>query len=143
LLRKTTKTPKTIMKKLLIASFFLFGLLFSNFLNAQQVEIQNIDSALKLGNAKNISKYFSNSITMNLLGVENVYSKVQAEQILKDFLSKNDCSNYQLKHQGNSRDKSVFVIGSFTSNDKKYRTYYFLRKEGDIFQIKELKIEEE
>jgi hypothetical protein len=131
------------MKKILTISILFIALMFSNFLKAQQVEIQNIDSAIKTGNSKNIAKYFSNSITLNLLGNENVYSKVQAEQILKDFLSKNDCANYQLKHQGNSRDKSVFVIGGFNSNDKKFRTYYFLKKEGDIFQIKELKIEEE
>ncbi|MCH8515794.1 MAG: DUF4783 domain-containing protein [Cyclobacteriaceae bacterium] len=132
------------MQNFKVVLSFLVGCFFyiqSSF--AQQSEIKNIDSAIVSGNAKAIAQYFSNSITLNILGKENVYSKTQAEQILKDYLSKNNCSNYQLKHQGNSRDKSVYVIGAFNNNENNYRTYYFLRKEGESYKIKELKIEKE
>lgn len=126
-----------------ILIFLLLSILFTQVSFAQQSEIKNIDNAIKSGDAKAIAQYFSNSITLNILGKENVYSKTQAEQILKDYLTKNNCSTYQLKHQGNSRDKSVYVIGAFINNDINYRTYYFLGKEGNSYKIKELKIEKE
>ena len=47
-----------------------------------------IEVALKAGNASEMAKLLSSSVDLNIPGNEGVYSKAQAQLILKDFFSK-------------------------------------------------------
>ncbi|MBK6525645.1 MAG: DUF4783 domain-containing protein [Crocinitomicaceae bacterium] len=44
-----------------------------------------IVSAFKAGNATKIASYFAENVDLSILETENLYSKSQAEQILKAF----------------------------------------------------------
>ena len=61
---------------------------------AQNNGIDVISVAIKSGNAKEISKHFDSSISLKILNKEDVYSKAQAEIIIKDFIMKNPIKNY-------------------------------------------------
>ena len=63
---------------------------------AQNDGIDVISVAIKSGNAKEISKHFDSSISLKILNKEDVYSKAQAEIIIKDFIMKNPIKNYTL-----------------------------------------------
>lgn len=128
------------MKKKLIALLTVFTLI-TQLVKADTA--QDINMALRSGNFKLISSLFFSSVELNLPGSEGLYSKAQAELILKDFFQKNAPKNFTAKHGGESKDGAKFNIGTLETSSGNYRTYFFLKKEGELLLIKELRIEKE
>ena len=67
-------------------------------------------AAVKTGNAANVAKYFSASVDMKILDKEDVYSKAQAELILKEFFSGNPVKSFTIIHKGTSKNGDQFAI---------------------------------
>lgn len=107
---------------------------------AQTVE-ENIGSAIRVGNHKELARHFDTKIDMAVLNKENSYSKAQAELIIKDFFEKNKVSGYQIIHRGKSRDGAQYAIGSLTTATGTYRTYVLTKGEGDKARIQQLRFE--
>ncbi len=103
--------------------------------------IDDINSALKTGNYRELVKLFNTTIELNIPGKEGVYSKAQAEQILKEFFYKNQPKSFTLIHQGESKEGARYSMGNLTTSGGNYRTYCHLKKNGDTYFIKELRIE--
>jgi hypothetical protein len=59
---------------------------------AQNDLLDEIATSLRSGDARSVSRYFGNTIDLTIISQEEVYSKVQAEQILKDFFLKKSAS---------------------------------------------------
>ena len=102
---------------------------------------ESIAAAIKLGNSKELAKYFAPTVELVIGEKSGTYSKAQAEMMVKDFFAKNPVKDYKVMHQGNSQDNSLYTIGDLTSN-KSYRTYYLLRKSGDSYLIHQLRFED-
>jgi hypothetical protein len=100
----------------------------------------SVTSAFKAGDASKLSVHFSNSIDLTVDEVEGVYSKAQAEQIVKKFFDTKRVSGYIQKHDG-KKDATTFVVGELVTKAGKYRTYYLLKKEGSSDKIHQLRIE--
>ncbi|MBA3901925.1 MAG: DUF4783 domain-containing protein [Bacteroidetes bacterium] len=140
---KVDKSPEMnkIMKPiLLIIAFFILTPAISI---AQTSESGAIGQALKTGNAKELSRFFSPNVELKILSKEDVYSKTQAEIILRDFFSKNPPSGYSSVHNGTSKAGAQYTIGQLVTPNGTFRTYYFLKKSGDTFLIQELRLEQE
>jgi hypothetical protein len=104
----------------------------------------DISAAIRSGNAKQIGTFFNTTVDLTILNQEDVYGKAQAELILKDFFSKNTPSNFNIKHQGTSKEGAKYVIGNLlTSQGGNFRTYFLLRMLNGKFYIQELRFEEE
>jgi len=103
---------------------------------------ENITAAIKLGNSKELAKYFAPNVELVIGNKSGSYSKAQAEIMVKDFFAKNPVKNYKVMHQGNSQDNSLYTIGDLTAASKNYRTYYLLRKSGDTYTIHQLRFED-
>lgn len=103
----------------------------------------DIMSGLKSGNAKIIAGYFNPTVELNLPGNDGLFSKAQSELLLKDFFLKFPPKNFIFKHDGTSQDGSRFSIGVLETAGGNFRTYYYLKKNGDSFLLKELRIEKE
>lgn len=127
----------TKMKKIITTVFIIIAT--TTLMMAQITE--DISAALKTGNYHEIAKYFSNTIELNIPGNEGAYSKAQAEQILKEFFYKNNSKGHSIIHQGESKEGAKYAMGSLVTTTGTYRTYYHLKKVGESFQIKELRIE--
>jgi hypothetical protein len=104
---------------------------------------EDVMNAFRAGNAKTLASYFTPSIELNLPGTEGMFSKAQAEGILKDFFAKNQCKSLSMVHQGTSKDGAKYSIANLQTNTGNFRVYFFLKKEGDSFLVKELRIESE
>jgi hypothetical protein len=129
---------KEIMKKNFVALLIVFVTVSAfTFLDTTN----DIAAAIKAGNYKTIAGYFNANVELNMPGNEGMYSKAQAESILKDFFSKNSPKNYTPKHDGQSNDGSQYSIGVLETSGGTYRTYFFLKKQPDGFKIKEFRIE--
>ncbi len=128
------------MKKIivLVAIVFTASVYASVFPGAAE----NIAAAIKLGNSKELAKYFAPNVELVIGEKSGTYSKAQAEMMVKDFFAKNPVKEYKVMHQGNSQDNSLYTIGDLTST-KSYRTYYLLRKSGDSYLIHQLRFEDQ
>ena len=124
-------------------SFIAVWILYVTTGVAQTDNSEAIVLALKTGNAKELSKYFSPSVNLKILTQEDVYSKAQAELIIKDFFTKNPPKSYVSKHNGTSKNGAQYTIGQITTANGNFRTYYFLKKTGEAFHIQEFRIETE
>ena len=65
---------------------FLAVMVISTSLVARIDIYENIGNAIRVGSAEEISRYFNTNVDLTIGNQEEVYSRVQAEQILKDFL---------------------------------------------------------
>ena len=105
--------------------------------------LDDIAVTLKAGNAKELAKFFDNSIEITILDEEDSYSKAQAELVLKDFFAKSTTRSFELIHQGSSAEGSKYAIGYLSTDKGKYRTYILMMKKNETFYIQELRFEEE
>lgn len=101
-----------------------------------------IASCIRSGNARALSAYFGNSVDLTVLGKEEMYSKAQAEQVLRNFFLKYPPRSFTLKHHQPSPAASQYGIGSYVSrNNHTFRIYFLVRKIGNQSFIQQLSIE--
>lgn len=103
--------------------------------------VDNLPALFKAGNAKELAKSFSSSVELNVLNEDDVYSKAQAEQILRDFFNKHEPVNASVVHVIDTNPNYRFNILSLTTKSGKYRVSVTLRKTNNTFFITELRIE--
>jgi hypothetical protein len=104
---------------------------------------EDIANAIRSGDAKSVSRYFSNSVDLTLIGQEDVYSKAQAEQILKDFFNKNTPRSFSIIHRGESKDGAKYAIGNLSTSHGNYRVYYYFKVAAGSVNIQELRFMKE
>ena len=102
----------------------------------------DIASAIRSGNSKAIAAYFNNNVDLKILEHEDVYSKAQAELIIKDFFAKHAVKSFNIVHQS-AKVESQFAIGKLETTNGKYRVYILLKKSGDKLLIQQFRIEPE
>ena len=102
----------------------------------------DIANAIRNGDARQLSTYFVNSVDLTIIDKENVYSKAQAEFVLKDFFSKNPPKSFNIIHKGASPEGTQYAIGNLiTANGKTFRTSFYVKNNNGKFVLKELRIE--
>ena len=105
--------------------------------------IDDIAIAIRSGNPKNISKYFIENVDLKIIEQEDVYSKQQAEMILKDFFSKHAVKSFTIAHKSEARNGSQYVIGTLETGNGKFRTYFLIKTTGGKTLIQQFRIETE
>ncbi|RLD46286.1 MAG: DUF4783 domain-containing protein [Bacteroidetes bacterium] len=101
-----------------------------------------IISAIKSGNSVAVSKYFNSNVELSILDNEDVYSKSQAQIILKDFFAKHKVISFKVLHQG-GKNGSNYLIGNLVTSNGTFRVYYLLKKVGNKQLIQQFRIEDE
>ncbi len=96
--------------------FLKYGLVLFLFFLSSFVSVDEVVSAIKNGNASQLSKYFDNTVEITVTDKSNTYSKSQAELVLKDFFNNNIVKNFDIVHKGDNTG-AQFIIG--TLNTKK------------------------
>ncbi len=130
------------MKSLYTILSILF--LSVNIASAEFDLLDDIANALRSGDAKSVSKYFGSSVDLTIITQEEVYSKVQAEQVLRDFFSKNQPRSFNVIHKGESKEGARYAIGSLITNQGvSYRTYFYIKQQGGNAIIQELRFMKE
>ena len=99
--------------------------------------------AIKNSNTKEISKYFNSTVELTIIENEGVYSKPQAEVMLKNFLSQNPPINVTINHRGSSAQGSKYAIANYDCQKGKYRVYIFMKESTTGMMIQELRFEKE
>lgn len=131
------------MKKLTILStIFLMFTLSVSFAGLDMLD--DIANALRSGDARSVSRFFGNTIDLTIVSQEEVFSKVQAEQVLKEFFTKNTPRSFTLIHKGESKEGARYAIGTMiTAQGSTYRTYFYIKQQGSSAVIQELRFMKE
>ena len=111
-------------------------------LSAQTDNTEKIAGLLGTGNSKALSGYFTPNVDLTVVETDDVYSKAQAEQILKKFFEENPPSTFKIEHDGKTKAGDRYVIGTLSTSKGKFRVTYFLKQINDAQLIKQLRIEE-
>ena len=130
------------MKKIILTLFLIGGFTFIS--NAYIDIYDDINNAIQSGNSTVIAGYFNTTVDLTILAQEEVYSKTQAEIILKDFFSKNTPKTFSILHKGTSKEGSMYGIGSLLTNQGgSFRVYFYLKQIGGKSYIQELRFEKQ
>lgn len=105
--------------------------------------IDNIANAIRSGNSKEVAKYFDSNVEITILDKEAVYSKVQAEMVLRDFFAKNPVQSFEVVHRGNSGEGSYYGIGPLKSANQSFRVYFYVKQKGSASTIQEMRFEKQ
>ena len=102
-----------------------------------------ISLALKAGNAKELAVYFNKNIDLNIPENEGIFSKAQAELIMKEFFSNHTSIEFAILHKGSSKDGAKYTIGNLTTKEGTFRAYYYMKANEDSFLIHEFSLNKE
>jgi len=123
------------MKKVFNYCLILLLLFLYSFTAADEVI-----SAIKNGNASQLSKYIDNTVEITLTVKRNIYSKSQAELVLKDFFNNNVVEDFKIVHQGNNSGVQ-FIMGILETKNGQYQTAIYLKQKGNRQVLQELRFE--
>lgn len=127
------------MKYLYRSAFILLPvLLLTAFTNFQTLD--GVVSAMKSGNAAQLSKFFDTYVDISLPAKSNSYSKSQAELVMKDFFTTNAVKSFEVKHKGENGG-SQFCIGILQTKNGQYRATIFLKQKGEKQLLQEIRLE--
>ena len=110
--------------------------------SAQQQDV--IDTLAKFFNtadASKISTLFSSTLELDILAQENLYSKAQAELIMRDFLSKNKPLSVKIIHRLLSNPNYKLAVLSMATIKDKFRVSISLSSNDESFLVKQIRIE--
>lgn len=131
---------KIMIKKLLLFAVSFFALSPLNVCQADIVD--DLSAYFKTGNYTDIAKKFASSVELNIDDIDDdVYSKVQGEQILKNFFLKNPPIKSSVFHKINTNPNYQYCVLSLHTKQSVYRVSITLKKVGNLFLITELRIE--
>lgn len=94
--------------------------------------------AIKAGSAKELAKYFNQSVDINLEGEINTYSKAQGEFVMRDFFKKFPVSDFTIEHTGSSKSGLQYAIGNFKSSGNQFNVLMRVKQSGNIYLIHEI-----
>lgn len=130
-----------MMKPLLALLLLLWHIPSNNGLQADIID--DLSMQFRSGNAREIAKHFASSVELIVIDQEDVYSKAQSEQILKDFFIKNSPLKSTIIHRISSNPNYRYGILSLNTKTGKFRVTITLKliKANNAFLINELRIE--
>lgn len=116
-------------------------LLFQNQIYAQQSNLPaSLIRSVQNGDSEGLSVYFSENIELVLPGKAGIYSKNQAELILKEVFNAIEPNGFKVIHEG-TRENSSFTIGQLNGKNEHFRVYFLTKKNAGKIVIHQLRIE--
>ncbi|QQS50010.1 MAG: DUF4783 domain-containing protein [Bacteroidota bacterium] len=126
-------------KKLL--SLLVFVMLLATKATCQDLPTDLING-FSTGNTSLISNYFKPSLELSIGSTSNVYSKTQAEIILKDFFKNNAPKSFSVLHKG-GQGESKYAIGTLVTGNGTYRVTILIKGETTNAFIHQLRIDKD
>ena len=119
----------------------LASIAFSLGLNAQDAVKDKVVQAMKVGNPKELVSTFIPNIDLTVKETSDVYSRAQAEQILRKFFNDHPPVDMVIEHSGVSKFGDKYFIGILRTRSGYFRVTFFLKKSDEELQVKQLRIE--
>ncbi len=138
--RRTKTYP---MKQYLLLTIFILFISVQNQVFSQTSSFpQALIKATQNGDASTLAGYFNDNIELVLPGKSGVYSRNQAEMVVRDFFDTTEPQEFNIIHEGN-RESACFVIGSLTGKAETFRVYFLTKNNDKKIVIHQLRIEKQ
>ena len=131
------KIKNSYIKSSLGLLMILCIVLFSSYTNIETLEMDDVVTALKSGNASQLSKYFDSRVDIGLPDKSDNYSRTQAEMVVKDFFISNGVRTFDLKYKS-EQNGTNYCIGTLQTRNGNYRTTIFMKQKGDKQYLQDL-----
>lgn len=131
---------KTVKKVLL--SMLLMALTTTIQAQREGTLPSNITEATRDGDAVELANYFNDKIELVLPSKAGVFSKQQAQFMMKDFFTSFAPRSFQIIHQG-VRENATFAIGKYTHANGSFRILFLTKNDGGETLIHQLRIEQQ
>lgn len=131
------------MKKFLTTTI-LFFLLFANAAFAQSEVIEDISFAFKNADQRMLARHFNSKVEITLLDQSNVFSKSQAEMVMKDFFERYVPTDFNMMYNTSSGAEGTrFAIGQLDTQNGRFRIYFILKANAGVYILQEMRFEQE
>jgi hypothetical protein len=130
-----------IMKSIVGLALLTFSLVLVSFRPLSTYTLDDITTAIRVGNAGELSRYLDSRVDISLPDKSDTYSKIQAEMIIRDFFTTNGVQNFLVKHTGPRGAGSEFCVGVLQTRNGDYRTTLFIKQKGDKQFLQELRFQ--
>jgi hypothetical protein len=120
-----------------------FLMLLAAFVQPARSEIPDaVINAISTGNSAVLAGYFNPSLTLAILEKEDIYTRQQAELILKDFFARNTPVSFTVLHKG-GKEGSQYAIGNLVTSGDVFRVTIYLKVKDGKSLIHQLRFEKD
>jgi hypothetical protein len=134
-----------MMKNALKIITLCLSVLFFTYSTATPLEstglVDDIATAIRAGNSKELAKYFGPTLEIILPGSDGTFSKAQAEMIMKDFFAKSAPVSFVINQKSNSAGGAQFIIGTYKNKTEKLNVYILLKPVSNQLMIQQMHFE--
>jgi len=135
---KFAHVPAMHMKRTLLS---LLSALAVHLLIAQADMKDQVTAAIGSGDVNALSTKLVDNVDLTVLSTSDYYSKAQATGILRKFFDEHEPKTLRIEHEGTSKMGDRYCIGQLTTANGVFRVTFFLKKTGEVTQVKQLRIE--
>ncbi len=102
----------------------------------------DIVAAIRKGDSGLLSKSFFSNVEIVMPSKTGVFSKNQAEMVMKDFFNKYPVDDFTIIHKG-KKENASFAIGNYNSSINHFRFTFLTKSQGSKLLIHQLRIEKQ
>jgi hypothetical protein len=100
--------------------------------------ITRIEAAIKVGDATGIAVFFGDRVEITIAERAEVFSKNQAQYVLKEFFMNYPIRNFSLMSKG-STENTYYAVGSYVSDRGAFDANVFIKKQGNTLIVDHLR----
>ena len=132
------------MNNIIRSIVILMMFVVANGLCAQAPEAltKDVEDAINANDSESLASAFYSNVEIVLPSKNGVYSRKQAEMVMKDFFANHPVSKFKVIHTG-KKEKACFAIGEYVSNNSKFRFTFLTKPHGSNVLIHQLRIEKQ
>ena len=106
--------------------------------------MEDVVNAIKNNRIEDMSKYFDNIVPVTINNTQTIYSRNQAEVVLKDFFDRNLPKDFLVMDNGSPNNTTKFIIGTLvTPSGTKYNVYILMKQKDSNYLLQEIRINKE
>ncbi len=102
---------------------------------------KELRNAFASGNSEKLARYFGKNIELMLLDKGDVYSKAQAELIIRNFFGNNKPQSFTIESESSNEDIN-YAVALFETRKNNYRIFITYRKNNKKPVLSQLVISE-
>jgi len=130
------------LKRFNILSLIIVFMLLAGMVNGQEIPVR-LEQALTSGKVKEFSQMFDERVDITIDDDKLDYSKQQAQVVLNEFLEHFEKVDFNLIHQGTSKNQSQYYVGKMTTETSAFRVYLYVKLINGRNFIQAIKFEEQ
>ncbi len=106
--------------------------------------MEDVVNAIKNNRIEDMSKYFDNIVPVTINNTQTIYSRNQAEVVLKDFFDRNIPKDFLIMDNGSPNNTTKFIIGNLiTPSGTKYNVYILMKLKDNSYLLQEIRLNKE